>query len=110
MVSDGELTDTATITIFPRWDVDRNGVVDEVDRSLIAAHFEDPVSACPNCDVNLDKAINIADYSLGGQYIDSRWERPPGASTGSIRSSGSQNLTKITDRGTGGEIPCEHLG
>ena len=77
IVSDGDLTDTETIMIFPRWDVDRNGVVNEGDRSLIEAHFGQPESACLDCDVNLDDEINIIDYSLTGQHIDSHWENPP---------------------------------
>ena len=72
-VSDGQLTDSEEITIFPRWDVDRNGIVNDADRSLIAAHFEGPVSACEDCDVNRDSEINIIDYSLAGQHIDENW-------------------------------------
>ena len=93
-VSDGDLTDTETIPIFPRWDVDRNGVVNGGDRSLIEAHFGQPESACSACDVNLDDEINIIDYSLAGQHIDSHWENPPIAyePTGVRISPESQNV------------------
>jgi hypothetical protein len=78
-VSDGQLTDSKNITIFPRWDVDRNGIVNDADRLQIAAHFEGPVSACEECDVNLDSEINIIDYSLAGQHIDENWGMGIGA-------------------------------
>lgn len=74
-VSDG--TDLVSKTIFvsvnniyPRYDVNENGIVDIGDLTIIAQHFNEIVSApYPRYDVNMDSYVNIVDIVITAQHF-----------------------------------------
>lgn len=56
--------------IYPRYDVNENGVVDIGDIAVIGQHFNEAVSSpYPRYDVNMDGVVNIMDIVLAGQHF-----------------------------------------
>lgn len=74
-VSDGKAATNSTITIYvnnvyPRYDVDENGVVDIRDLVIIGQHFNDDVSApYPRYDVNMDGIVDVLDLTTTAQHF-----------------------------------------
>jgi Cohesin domain/Putative Ig domain/Dockerin type I domain len=74
-VSDGLIMVSKTISVYvnnvyPRYDVNENGVVDIGDLTLIAHHFNEMVSApYPRYDVNMDGFVNIVDIVIAAQHF-----------------------------------------
>ncbi len=74
-VSDGIITVNNTITIYvnnvyPRYDVDANGIVDIADLVLIGQHFNEIViSPYPRYDVNMDGVVDIMDITMTAQHF-----------------------------------------
>jgi hypothetical protein len=74
-VSDGTIMVSKTISayvnnVYPRYDVNENGVVDIGDLTLIAQHFNEMVSAPnPRYDVNMDGFVNIVDIVITAQHF-----------------------------------------
>ncbi len=74
-VSDGITTVNSTITVYinnvyPRYDVDENGIVDISDLVIIGQHFNDIVSApYPRYDVNMDGVVDVLDITITAQYF-----------------------------------------
>ena len=60
-----------TVTEFPPWDVNRDGVVNIIDLVLVGQHFGEDITAPmdPNPDVNGDGVVNIQDIVLVGQHF-----------------------------------------
>jgi len=74
-VSDGTAITNSTITIYvnnvyPRYDVDDNGIVDIRDLVIIGQHFSDIVSApYPRYDVNMDGVVDVLDITTTAQHF-----------------------------------------
>jgi len=74
-VSDGIATSNSTLTIYinnvyPRYDVNENGVVDIGDLTIIGQHFNEIVSTpYPRYDVNSDGVVDVLDITLTAQYF-----------------------------------------
>jgi hypothetical protein len=74
-VSDGIATSNSAFTIYvnnvyPRYDVNDNGVVDIGDLTIIGQHFNEIVSApYPRYDVNMDGVVDVLDIALTAQYM-----------------------------------------
>jgi len=74
-VNDGTELVSKTITVqinnvYPRYDVNENGVVDIGDLTLIGQHFNEKVTPpYPRYDVNMDGLVNIADIVLAAQHF-----------------------------------------
>lgn len=74
-VSDGTDTVNSTIIIYvnnvyPRYDVDENGIVDISDLVIIGQHFNDIVSApYPRYDVNMDGVVDVLDITTTAQHF-----------------------------------------
>ena len=74
-VNDGTELVSKTITVqinnvYPRYDVNENGVVDIGDLTLIGQHFNEKVTPpYPGYDVNMDGVVNIADIVLAAQHF-----------------------------------------
>jgi hypothetical protein len=74
-VSDGIYTDHENITItvndvYPRYDVDENGMVDIADLVIIGQHFNEIQTApYPRYDVNMDGIVNILDITIAAQHF-----------------------------------------
>ena len=62
---------TVTVTEFPPWDVNRDGVVNIIDLVLVGQYFGEDITApvAPNPDVNGDGVVNIQDIVLVGQHF-----------------------------------------
>lgn len=62
---------TVTVTEFPPWDVNRDGVVNIIDLVLVGQYFGEDITAPldPNPDVNGDGVVNIQDIVLVGQHF-----------------------------------------
>ncbi len=73
-VSDGTATTDSTITIYvnkvyPRYDVNENGIVDIGDLETIGQHFNDIVSLpYPRYDVNMDGIVDVLDITITAQH------------------------------------------
>jgi hypothetical protein len=74
-VNDGTTLVSKTIAVYindvyPRYDVNENGVVDIGDLTLIGQHFNEKVTPpYPRYDVNMDGVVNIADIVLTAQQF-----------------------------------------
>lgn len=74
-VNDGTATVNSTITIYvnnvyPRYDVNENGIVDISDMVIIGQHFNDIVIApYPRYDVNMDGVVDVLDITITAQYF-----------------------------------------
>lgn len=74
-VGDGIANSNSTFTIYinnvyPRYDVNENGVVDIGDLTLIGQHFNEIVSVpYPRYDVNSDGVVDVLDITLTAQYF-----------------------------------------
>lgn len=74
-VSDGTALVSKTISVYinnvyPRYDVNENGVVDIGDLTIIAQHFNEVVSTpYPRYDVNMDGSVNIVDIVITAQHF-----------------------------------------
>lgn len=56
--------------VYPRYDVNEDGVVEMSDLTLIGQHFNKAVSVpYPRYDVNMDGLVNIEDITITGQYF-----------------------------------------
>lgn len=77
-VNDGKELVSKTITVqinnvYPRYDVNQNGIVDIGDITLIGQYFNAKVTPpYPLYDVNMDGVVNIADIVLVAQYFGAR--------------------------------------
>jgi hypothetical protein len=76
-VSDGKISVNSTITVYinnvyPRYDINSNGIVDIGDLVIIGQHFNEMVSApYPKYDVNMDGIVDIMDITIIGQHFGS---------------------------------------
>ena len=74
-VSDGTVSVTGTTivyinNVYPRYDVNKNGVVDIGDLTIIGQHFTERVNApYPGYDVNMDGVIDISDITITAQHF-----------------------------------------
>lgn len=74
-VSDGIYVDEENIIItvnnvYPRYDVDENGIVDISDMVIIGQHFNDIViTPYPRYDVNMDGVVDVLDITLTAHYF-----------------------------------------
>ncbi|VVB56243.1 Cohesin domain protein [uncultured archaeon] len=74
-VSDGTVSVTRTTivyinNVYPRYDVNKNGVVDIGDLTIIGQHFTEKVNApYPEYDVNMDGLIDISDITITAQHF-----------------------------------------
>ncbi len=74
-VSDGTAAVNSTITIYvnniyPRYDVNENGIVDIGDMVIIGQHFNDIVNApYPRYDVNMDGVVDVLDITITTQHF-----------------------------------------
>ncbi|MDO8724849.1 MAG: putative Ig domain-containing protein [Candidatus Methanoperedens sp.] len=74
-VSDGITASNSTLTIYinnvyPRYDVNENGVIDVGDFTIIGQHFNEIVSIpYPRYDVNSDGVVDVLDITLTAQYF-----------------------------------------
>jgi hypothetical protein len=77
-VNDGKELVSKTITVqinnvYPRYDVNQNGIVDIGDITLIGQYFNAKVTPpFPLYDVNMDGVVNIADIVLVAQHFGAR--------------------------------------
>lgn len=56
--------------LYPRYDIDENGIMDTRDLTLIEQHFNEVVSVpYPRYDVNMDGLVNIHDITITGQHF-----------------------------------------
>ncbi len=62
---------TVTVTEFPPWDVNRDGVVNIIDLVLVGQYSGEDITAPldPSPDVNGDGVVNIQDIVLVGQHF-----------------------------------------
>lgn len=64
----------ASSNVYPRYDVDENGIVDMDDLTLVGQHFNEIVSIpYPRYDVNLDGLVNIDDITIVGQHFGEKY-------------------------------------
>jgi len=74
-ISDGTATVNRTITIYvnnvyPRYDVNENGIVDISDLVIIGQHLNEIVIApYPRYDVNMDGVVDVLDVTITAQYF-----------------------------------------
>ena len=74
-VSDGSATDIENVMItvnnvYPRYDVDENGVVDIWDLAIIGQYFHETVNApYPRYDVTNDGVVDILDITITAQHF-----------------------------------------
>jgi len=74
-VSDGTVYVNSTNTIYinnvyPRYDLDENGIVDIADMVIIGQHFDEiTVAPYPRYDVNMDGMVNILDVVIIAQHF-----------------------------------------
>lgn len=71
-VTDGYLADSEAFTItvnaaYPRWDVNKDGIVNILDITLVGQNIGTSAESGPRCDVNQDGLINILDLTVVGQ-------------------------------------------
>ncbi len=71
-VTDGYLADSETFTItvnaaYPCWDVNKDGIVNILDITLVGQNIGTSAESSPSCDVNQDGLINILDLTVVGQ-------------------------------------------
>jgi len=56
--------------VYPRYDVNENGIVDIGDIAIIGQHFNEVTTPpYPRYDVNMDGIVNIEDMVIAGQYF-----------------------------------------
>ena len=74
-VSDGTVSVMRTTivyinNVYPRYDVNKNGVVDIGDLTIIGQHFTEKVNApYPEYDVNMDGVVDISDITIAAQHF-----------------------------------------
>lgn len=74
-VSDGTVSVTATVmvyinNVYPRYDVNKNGVVDIGDLIIIGQHFTEKVNPpYPDYDVNMDGIVDVSDITITAQHF-----------------------------------------
>ncbi len=74
-VNDGTASVSKTIAVYinnvyPRYDVNEDGVVNIADITLMGQHFNEIVTVpYPRYDVNMDGIVNIADITITGQHF-----------------------------------------
>jgi len=63
----------AIYTLYP-WDVNSDGVVDNLDLSIVIKHFGESPSSDPKADVNKDGRVNILDLVLISQHFGEKYK------------------------------------
>lgn len=64
----------AASNVYPRYDVDENGIVDMDDLTLVGQYFNEIVSIpFPRYDVNIDGLVNIDDITIVGQHFGEKF-------------------------------------
>ncbi|MCZ7393972.1 MAG: cohesin domain-containing protein [Candidatus Methanoperedens sp.] len=59
-----------SITVYPRYDVNEDGIVNIEDLTIIEQHFNEIVVApYPRYDVNMDGVVDIADLTIAAQHF-----------------------------------------
>ncbi len=66
--------DSGSTVVIP-WDVDKNGIVDISDLSIVGINFggKIPPETTPNPDVNRDGVVDILDIVLVGRYFGEQY-------------------------------------
>ena len=82
MASDGNENAANEMTV-ERADIDKDGIVDEQDLSIVASHFgQDPAGSAASeelkrVDVNGDNKVNILDLVVVSRFVGQRVPQPP---------------------------------
>jgi len=63
----------AIYTLYP-WDVNSDGVVDDLDLSIVIKHFGESPPSDPKADVNKDGNVNILDLVLISQHFGEKYK------------------------------------